>query len=138
MTGHAPSRAWRSMIWPQRSAQAIGLISSAIGRAPGMLRTSLHVIEVPAISRATSATTPGSASTTCPAIETTSARESAPRAVSGISALKLKRERQGGGARAGDRALRVPRAREFHADNAQVPGLQPLCLVSTVHATDIA
>ena len=99
------------------------LVSSAFGRAPGMLPASLHLIDVPAIGDP---------------IETTNARESAPRAVSGISALKLKRERQGGGARAGDRALRVPRAQELHADNAQVPGLQPLCFGSTVHATDIA
>ena len=73
---------------------------------PGTLLASLHMIEVAATSRATSATTAGGASTTCPAIATTNARASAPRAVSGISALKPKRGRPAGGERAGDRAHR--------------------------------
>ena len=73
---------------------------------PGTLRASLHVIEVAATSRATSATTAEGASTTCPAIATKNARASAPRAVSGISALKPKSGRPAGGERAGDRAHR--------------------------------
>ena len=48
-----------------------------------------------------------SASTTCPAIVTTSARESAPRAVSGISAAKPKRGRLDGVEPGGNRAHSV-------------------------------
>ena len=55
-----------------------------------------------ATSRAISATTAGGASTTCPMIATTNARESAPRVVSGTSAPKPRHGRQAGGGRAGN------------------------------------
>ena len=80
---------------------------------PGCSTRFYTVIGVVATSRGTSATTPGSASTTCPAIVTTSARESAPRAVSGTSAAKPKRGRLDGVEPGGkpvnfDRATAIP------------------------------
>ena len=80
----------------------------------------------------------GSASTPCPVIGTTNARASVRREARSISARKPRRGRQAGGAPAGDRALRVPRARGFLADKASVLGLQPLCLGSTAEAIAIA
>ena len=80
-----------------------------------------QVIESTATSRGTSATTAGSASTTCPAIVTMIARASAPRAVSGTSAAKPKRGRLDGVARAGDRTPQATPGREFYADNAGFP-----------------
>ena len=94
---------WRGEFVPP---WAIGAGAIAWRPPPGTLLAALDVIEVAATSRATSATTARGASTTCPAIATTNARASAPRAVSGISALKPKRGRPAGGERAGDRAHR--------------------------------
>ena len=121
----------------RRQAQSIS-VEQRTSKSPGTLLESLHEIGVAATSRATSATTPGSASTTCPVIGTTNARASVRREARSISARKPRRGRQAGGARAGDRALRVSPAREFLADKASVLGLRLLCLVSTVDDTAIA
>ena len=83
--------------------RGIGAGAIAWIRQPGTLLASLHVTKGPAPSRGTSATTLGSASTTCPVIATTNALASAPRAVSGTSAPKPKRGRPAGGERVGNR-----------------------------------
>ena len=100
--GGCESGTARSVARETCSSMGLGAGAIAWRPPPGTLLASLHVIAVAATSRATSATTAKGASTTCPAIATTNARASAPRAVSGISALKPKRGRAAGGERAGD------------------------------------
>ena len=80
-------------------ARAIAWISPL-----GTFLASVHVIEVPATSRGTSATAPGSASTTFLVVETMNARASVGREARSISAPKPKREQPAGGERAVDRA----------------------------------
>ena len=70
----------------------------------GTFLASVHVIEVPATSRGTSATAPESASTTFPVVETMNARASVGREARSVSAPKPKREQPAGGERAVDRA----------------------------------
>ena len=79
-------------------------------RTPGTRLPSLHVIGVPAVSRATSATTADDASTTSPVIATMNVRASVSRGASGTSARKPKRARQDGGERGGNRS----HPSEFH------------------------